>query len=406
MPKTKNLLYVSCMCSEPMMHKLFDTAHVKPHPAPQKYHSLLVKGLVENGCQVTCLVALPVTVRSHPNKRWWQRENEMVDGVCYVYMPFYNHPLPKLLGFKIYAFFYTLMWALRTRGERAMICDVLNAHAAASMRACRITATKAVGIVTDIPGYMDFSGNKVSWLNRIGQRHAVRNIRRMTHLIPLTEAMCDIINPERKRPYVVIEGLVDSQMKDVEPIPCQDGKRHITYTGTLNAAFGVRNLVEGFMKLKNEDIVLDIYGSGSMKSEIEAYMERDTRLCYHGVVPIEEAVKAQRSSYLLVNPRPTSEEFTKFSFPSKNMEYMVSGVPLMTAVLPGMPKEYHPYVFLFKDETAEGICCCLNEILSMPEEAVRTRGRQGKAFVLENKNNIRQAKRVIELIESNGVSNN
>lgn len=399
MPRTMNILYVSCLCSGPKMHKLFDTAREKPHPAPQKYHSLLVKGLVENGCQVTCLVALPVTVRSHTNKKWWRREDEVVDGVRYVYMPFYNHPLPKLLGFKIYAFFFTLMWALKSHGERAMICDVLNAHAASSMKACHLTATKSVGIVTDIPGYMDFSGKKVSWLGRIEQHHAVQNIRRMTHFVPLTEAMCDIINPERKRPYVVIEGLVDSQMKDVEPIPCQDGKRHITYTGTLNAAFGVRNLIEGFMKLRNDDVKLDIYGSGPMKTEIETYVEKDARVCFHGVVPIEEAVKAQRSAFLLVNPRPTTEEFTKFSFPSKNMEYMVSGVPLMTAVLPGMPDEYHPYVFLFKDETADGISRCLEEILTMPKEEVRKRGLQAKTFVLENKNNVRQAKRVIELIQ-------
>lgn len=396
-----NILYISSVLSDPMMHRLFDTAKVKPHPAPQKFHSLMVKGLVANGQQVTCLVAPPVTTRSHPDKKWWKCEKEDVGGVRYVYMPFYNHPFPKLLGFKFYAFFFTLLWVFCTRGNKAMICDVLNAHAAASMLACRVTGTKAVGIVTDIPGYMNFSGNKVSWLCRLRQHHVIRNIRLMTHLVPLTDAMCEIINPERRRPYVVVEGLVDSEMKYAEPRPYPDGKLHVTYTGTLNAAFGVRNLVEGFMKTKSANAVLDLYGSGPMKNEMAAYMNKDSRVCYHGVVPIEEAVKAQQSSFLLVNPRPTSEEFTRFSFPSKNMEYMVSGVPLLTTILSGMPKEYHPYVFLLEDETAEGICQSLERILAMPIEEVRARGILAKSFVLENKNNICQAERVIKLIERN-----
>jgi len=379
------------------MRRLFDTAVDKPHPAPQKFHSLLVKGLVENGQSVTCLVARPVTVKTHPHKKWWKLEREIVDGVKYVYMPFYNHPIPKLLGFKFYAFFYTLLWAWRTRGDKAMICDVLNVHASASMKACKIVGMKSVGIVTDIPGLMVWQ-KKASLIRRWLRNLHMLNIRRMSHFVPLTEAMCDLINPERKKPYVVVEGIVDSVMDYKAPTPYQDGKRHITYTGTLNARYGVRDLVKGFMKLPQNDIVLDIYGRGPMDVEMTKYANQDGRIHFHGMVTNDKAVQAQRSSFLLVNPRPTAEEFTKYSFPSKNMEYMATGVPVMTAVLPGMPKEYHPYVFLFEDETEEGICHRLNEILLMPIDKVRERGLLGKDFVIKNKNNIRQAERVIELI--------
>jgi len=394
-----NILYVSCLCSDHKMHELFDTAKEKPHPAPQKYHSLMVKGLVANKQNVTCLVSLPVTKRSHPKHKWWRWKDEMEGNVHYVYMPFYNHPVPKLLGFKIFAFFYTLIWSLRTSGKKVMICDVLNPHAFASMRACKLTGVKSVGIVTDIPGYMNFDKKKVSLIEKLEQQHAIRNLRRMSALIPLTDAMCDIINPQRKKTYTVIEGMVDSRMKNFEPIPFGDNKRHITYTGSLNEAFGIRMLIEGFMLLKQKDIVLDIYGAGQVEKDMNNYMKRDERIRFHGMVSVEEAVKAQLSSYLLVNPRPTTEDFTKYSFPSKNMEYMVTGVPLLTAVLPGMPVEYHPNVFLFEDETVTGLSHKLNEILNMPEEIVKARGRQGKMFVMENKNNIRQAERVVKMLE-------
>lgn len=397
MAEIKNILYVSCLCSAPMMHHLFDTAEEKPHPAPQKYHSLMVKGIVANGGKVASLVALPVTVRSHPNKKWWGRKDEFIDGVHYIYIPFYNQPYIKFICFKIYAFFFSLNWAMHHKKNGVMICDVLTVHSSASAIACRILGVKTVGIVTDIPGML--SEKKRNIFQQLYNKYNINIIRRMSGFIPLTDAMCDIINPNRKKPYVVIEGLVDSTMEAQDPIIPKDGKRHITYTGTLDARYGVRTLIEAFMMLTQKDILLDIYGKGPMEKEIPRYVKEDSRIRFHGMVPIEEAVKAQRSSFLLVNPRPTKEEFTKYSFPSKNMEYMVTGVPLLTAVLPGMPKEYYPYVFLFEDESSVGITQKLHEILTMPESLVHEKGYKGKAFVLKNKNNISQAQQMMSLIK-------
>lgn len=399
MTKDCNVLYVASLCSNNMMNKLFETAHEKPNPAPQKYNSLLVRGLVENGVKVTCLVALPVTVRSHPNKKWWRGSNETVDGVKYVYIPFYNQPFLKLACFKLYAFFFTLLWGMRTKGDKAMLCDVLYNHASASMKACKFIGIKAVGVVTDIPGFMITRKKRgFSFFRRLRTKNRIRNIRRMTHFVPLTDAMCDIINPGRKKPYVVVEGIVDSNMESKQPVPYNDGKRHITYTGRLEARYGIKTLIEAFTKLPYDDVVLDLFGRGTMDDVIKQYEDADGRIHFHGMVPMQEAVDAQRKSFLLVNPRPTAEEFTKYSFPSKNMEYMATGVPLLTAVLPGMPTEYHPYVFLFEDESVDGLSSRLNDILSMPIAQVQMKGVNGKRFVMENKNQRYQAKKVIDLV--------
>lgn len=392
-----NILYVSSLCSSEMLGKLFSTANEKPHPAPQKFHSLMVAGLVENGQDVTCLVARPVTVRSHPSKKWWKRESEEVGGVRYIYLPFLNLTAVGKLCFIFFAFFYTLSWILRTKGSKAMICDVLTYHSLSSMAACRMLRVKTVGIVTDIPGQLTVQQHSSS-LERWFIKREIACIRRMSSFVVLTDAMCDIINPGRKKPYIVMEGIVDSDMKDKEPTPYQDGKRHITYTGTLESRYGVKTMIEAFMQLPGGDLVFDIYGRGPMAEDMPEYMEKDPRIRYHGVVTIDEAVEAQRSSFLLVNPRPTSEEFTKYSFPSKNMEYMATGVPVLTAALPGMPEEYHQFVFIFEDETSAGISGKISEILAMPSESVRKKGLEGKDFVISQKHYSLQAKKVVDLI--------
>lgn len=81
---------------------------------------------------------------------------------------------------------------------------------------------------------------------------------------------------------------------------------------------------------------------------------------------------------LLVNSRFTIEEFTKYSFPSKNMEYMASGTPLLTTKLPGMPQEYYPYVFLFDEETIDGYADAISNALTHSESELFKLGVSAK----------------------------
>ena len=103
---------------------------------------------------------------------------------------------------------------------------------------------------------------------------------------------------------------------------------------------------------------------------------------------------------LLINPRPTGEAFTAYSFPSKNLEYMASGTPVLTTKLSGMPREYDAYAYLFDDESVEGMAKTLAQVLAEPRETLHARGQAAKAFVLEQKSNTAQAKRLLAFVQS------
>ena len=102
---------------------------------------------------------------------------------------------------------------------------------------------------------------------------------------------------------------------------------------------------------------------------------------------------------MLVNPRPTAEEFVKYSFPSKTMEYMSTGTPVLTTVLPGMPEEYHPYVYLIRDETPQGIARALKDTLAQSDEALLQKGMAARNFVLTEKDNVTQAEKILEMLK-------
>jgi glycosyltransferase involved in cell wall biosynthesis len=82
------------------------------------------------------------------------------------------------------------------------------------------------------------------------------------------------------------------------------------------------------------------------------------------------------------------------------MEYMASGTPVLTTVLPGMPKEYHPYVYLLEDETSDGIAAKLQEVLRASDLELFEKGIQARHFVLEEKNNVIQAQKILEMLKN------
>ena len=116
-----------------------------------------------------------------------------------------------------------------------------------------------------------------------------------------------------------------------------------------------------------------------------------------------EIVEREMAATLLVNPRPTGEEYVKYSFPSKTMEYMSTGTPVLTTVLPGMPKEYHPYVYLLEEETADAIAEKLRQIFAQPADALFEKGMAAREFILKEKNNVKQAGKILAMLERDGV---
>jgi glycosyltransferase involved in cell wall biosynthesis len=176
-------------------------------------------------------------------------------------------------------------------------------------------------------------------------------------------------------------------------------ERIMLYAGGIYEKYGIKKLIDAFMQLEGDDLRLHIYGSGEVAKDMPDYMKLDKRIVYYGIVPNKEVVEKELEATLLINPRSSVEEFTKYSFPSKNMESMVSGTPLLTTPLPGMPQEYYPFVYVFNDESVEGFCQTLKMLLSTPKEELHEFGRLAKEFVLTYKSNRVQAERVLCFFE-------
>ena len=148
------------------------------------------------------------------------------------------------------------------------------------------------------------------------------------------------------------------------------------------------------------DTRLHIYGPGNYVPELKEIAARDERIVYGGMLLSSQVVEKEMQATLLVNPRPTHEEFVRYSFPSKTMEYMSTGTPVLTTCLPGMPEEYRPYVYLIREETPQGIARALKETLSQSDQALFDKGMAARNFILKEKNNVIQAGKILSMLES------
>lgn len=370
------------------MDYLFNTSIIKPVYSVQKFHRLLIEGIAAKGYDITILSSIPISRTKH-KKIWWNNSFEIHGDVKYIFLPFINFRFIRQFFVAFFSFIHSLWWCLHSkRGSSVIICDVLNvAVTAASLVAGKICGIKTCAIVTDIPVMSGKAKKKdrKSLLEKWAIAISSFLMISYDNYVLLTEQMNEIVNPHNK-PYMVMEGLVDINMgKTQNTLNNKALERILIYAGGIYEKYGIKKLLEAFMRLEGDDLRLHIYGSGEMENDMPYFMYLDKRIVYHGVVPNKIVVEKQIEATLLINPRHGNQEFTKYSFPSKNMEYMASGTPVITTPLPGMPKEYYDYVYFFKDETVDGFIKSLNNIVNLPSAELVEKGQKAKAFALEKK---------------------
>ena len=384
------IIYGYSNCSDKKYEELMQGKNIAILQPDQKYHGLLIKGLSKNTEKVECLSGLPVN-RELTSKILTKERDEQEGNIHYHYYTTLN--LPILRHIMIFFGAFTNCIKAKKEKETFALCDCLNiANAYGMALACKLRKIPIITIVTDLPNMM--YGGKL--LKGIGNNFF--NI--VDGYIFLTQQMNGVVNRKNK-PYIVAEGHVDAGLQIVRENAKwenENGKRVVIYAGAISEMYGLKNLAEGFSLAKIPGSELWVFGDGDFKEELEKMGDGNVK--YMGVCSNRVVVEQEQKAALLINPRPTAPEYTKYSFPSKNMEYMVSGTPVMTTRLPGMPEEYIPYIYMIEEETAEGIADSLKKFFSESAENRNEKGKRAREFVLKNKSNIVQAKRIIEFLRT------
>ena len=394
-----NIIYISSACKPTNIDDINKTATKKLEISGVKFHNLLMKGLEHNEINVISIVGLPISKKTN-KKVFWRKKKEKEGNITYCQVGFINIPIFKQLTTAFNIFKTYIKYGKKEKETYTIIDATYVTVLPFVLFVSKMLKIKTIGIVADIYDYMcdvDNNNGKGKIIKNFIKKRNKNMYLKLDGFILLTEKMNEVINLNQK-PYLVIEGCSDSNMKDKYLIP-KNEKKIILYSGKLSEKFGIKILVEGYKKANIENSELWIYGDGELTDYIKIQSREHPSIKYKGMVSNEEVVKAQMQATLLVNPRPTTEQFTKYSFPSKNIEYMASGTPILTTKLQGMPIEYYKYIFTIEKETVDGIAEAMQEILNKPIGEIYKKGIEAKDFVINEKNENVQAKKIINFVE-------
>lgn len=384
------ILYGFSNCTDKKYNEIFADKQVMVLQADQKYHGLLIKGLNANNQDVSCVSGLPIN-RNVTKKFFIREQDETENGIKYHYINTVNLPILRQLG--IYCGSYRFVKKASKKDKSAVVlCDCLNiANAFGMAKGAKRKKLPLVLIVTDLPEFQ-----QEGLLKKLNDKLFTK----ADGFVFLTEQMNERVNVNKK-PYIVLEGHTDgtlAEIPDGEKYEFTSGKKIIIYAGSIKKLYGIQNLVEGFIKAEIDNAELHVYGDGDYREELESICEKNPSVKYMGIKQNSEIVYEEQRAALLVNPRPTKDEYTKYSFPSKNMEYMMSGTPVLTTKLPGMPKEYYPFIFAIEDESADGISDAIRKFFDKDRAFRYDAGRAAREFVLKNKSNVVQAKKLADFL--------
>lgn len=266
---------------------------------------------------------------------------------------------------------------------------------------------KTVLVVSDVPDFLNLSAEKTfkqKIMHYFSYNQMYQLITRFDGFVLLTEQMKDLLHIDKK-PYIVMEGIINPNeaisVKDIENKSFE--KKSIVYSGSLHEKYGIQILLDAIVLISNKDYEFVIFGSGEKAENIKKLQTVDSRVKYMGYQNRDIVLQYQRKATVLVNPRSNVGEFNKYSFPSKNLEYLLSGALVIGAELPGIPKEYSKYINLLNDMTADKLSKKIVEMCELSPTEARQKALKARQFAIDKKNYMVQGERVLDLI--NKISN-
>ena len=369
----------------------------------------IVKGIEENTSETVSIINM-IPVNSYP--RWyrdWRIKTSYFshgnDGVD-VNVGYINITIIKQLlrNIGIIPNLIKIIEKKNNEKKTVLFAYTLNNGFLQACKYAKLHYPKTItcAIVADLPKYSNLSSNKtkIKHLYEIFQNVKCKKLLKYIDCyVLLTDAMHDALGVGNK-PYCIIEGIVANSLASRTKEKVVHEINTIVYTGTLHKCFGIMNLVNAFRMIEDSSFILIICGVGDADKEISIAASEDPRIKFFGQLDYEKVLNIQRSATVLVNPRQNNEEFTKYSFPSKIMEYMISGAPIIGYKLDGMPDIYDQYIIYPRDNSIKALSETLIDVCKMSNEERNRIGYRNQKFIFEKKNEKIQSAKIISMIDN------
>lgn len=353
----------------------------------------LVSALRSAGCDVDLLSSAPVSDYPRNPRLWWSGGKFESHGTRGRMIPFVNALGFKHLSRTISAFAIGTREIRRHRPAWLLVHGVHSPFLWFGVWCQRWLGVSTCVVLTDPPGVVlqsDGCGRRV--LKRLDIGLTKQALSRVSAVVVLAQPLADDFAPNVRA--MVMEGLFDESAWTQVSTP--DPSEHtfdITYAGGLSSEYGVKDLVDAVREWHDPRVRLHLFGRGPLEDWISQQAEGDGRISSAKLLPPEELAAVYARSDVLVQPRPEGQDFVAYSFPSKLIEYMASGTPVVSTRLSSIPEDYEGHVS-WAASGATGIRHALMQVAVMDPARRHRMGTDAREFVLRTRTAAAQGRRL------------
>lgn len=362
----------------------------------------LFQGIRKNGIECDSINSRPSVHYNHKLIRFrehsWANGKSVQLSVGYVHFSYFT-----LLTKSIALVRAIKKWAMTVKGEEITVfVYALYSPTSIALSALKRIFPNAniVQIVPDIPKFVDLNMGIIKQiLKTINSKIIGHSLKSVDKYVLYSKYMAEPLHLTEEQ-YIVVEGSFNPDIYDSEYVEQDQSVKSVMYSGYLELKYGIPELLDAFQFL-DEEYELWLAGDGNAIPLIKEKSAKDNRIKYLGYFSSQrDLLTLQKKATMLINPRNTKEIAFKYSFPSKTFEYMYSGNPVLCTRIAGIPDEYFDYIVQIKEATPIDIAEAIQRVGNMTVDERRKLGESGKNFVLKNKNNVAQTKRILDFAAS------
>lgn len=338
--------------------------------------------------EIDCVTVPPRAAFPHDKKVFCKSEKvEIIKNVMSYRISFCNLPVIKQF-WQIITTYKMAKRLIKEKNIDVVLCFNLFPQIGIPMRWIKnkFRQLETVCLLADLP--IDDNTKRKglsSWLRSLMEKSTWKSMEVCDKYIVLNKHVIEKYLPNK--PYVVVEGGVSDEDIKKYDIPVKKGEeKNILYCGALTEYNGVLNLIQAMDLLDDTDIILDIYGDGYLRKEVEEAAEKNSRIRYFGRISNEEVMEKQKEAWLLINPRIVDDPIAQVTFSSKTFEYLLSGTPVLTTKLNGYDEEYLENMYISDSDSSGAIGDAIRKISTFSKENLNRKAKDAKVFVKEKKN--------------------
>ena len=332
----------------------------------QNFHHKLIHALAKNN-KVDVISVRPFS-RTHTRKLRLEKETIIENNITWHYLSRYGSRF-----IRPFTIIPQIKKILRNEdlSDAIFITDTINTSIVRSVYKIKNKYKRPIiGVCTDSPS--NISGTKRSYT-----LYLLDKCKDFSGYIALTSGLNDLFNQNNKPAYI-LEGVVEDQ---VENTNAKEKRPYFFFGGAMMEKYGMYNLIEAFKQLNVPDVDLYLCGHHVDKEKLRTTIKGFSNIKNLGLLPVNKVLEYEKDAIACINPRPYSEDLDRFSIPSKTLEYMSMGRPVISVRNTILMDKFPNEVIWIDSANVTDIKNALRNVLAMDEKQRSLLGEEAKKRV-------------------------